>query len=581
MANAKSYTRMLRSMKKEWKWLLRYVMRYKGSIFLYIVLGITGTVISLSVSVASKQLIDAVISHSENALVKYGAIVIGLAVLKILLQSLASWFGAHVGTRTNNEIREEIYSHILKADTEQIGLFHSGDLLNRIEGDVATVSSGVISFIPGVFTRSLQFFGSLAIVLYYDKTMAVLALLSAPLLFLSSRYLMRTMRRYNEKSRELNGEVLSYSEESLQNIQFIKAFDLTKQYISNFREILSSYRRVTLSYQKFSILITMALSFTGLVVAYACYGWGVYRLWQGAITYGTMTLFLQISGGLSSSFASLVSLVPSAVTMATSAGRIMEVTAYETENDRDMEKAIAMLRRSRGQGIGIVAEHVAFTYRDSETTVLRKINFSVSPGETIALVGASGEGKTTLLKLLLGLIRPVSGRLYIRTADGNTLDISDSTRRFFSYVPQNVNLFSGTIRENLLLANPEATEEELMKVINEVELGYFISSQPEGLDTVIGEHGAYLSQGEGQRIAIARALLKEAAVIVMDEATSALDVITEERVLNNIMKADPNKVCIITTHRESMLKYCDRIYRISAGGFLSETNGIIPKTEDI
>ena len=562
----RKFSEVLFNMKNEWKWILKYVKLYKLNIFLYILFGLTATLMSLGTSVATKRLIDSVVNHADSTIVKDVCLVIGLAVFQIVFQSLSSWVTAVVSTRTNNEIRNEIYSNVLVSDWESISSFHSGDLLNRLEGDAGTVSQGIITFIPSVITRSVQFFGALAIVLYYDKTMAFLALMSAPILFLSSRFLIKTMRKYNRQSRELNGKVLSYSEESMQNIQVIKAFDLTRKYISNFKTVLENYRKVRLSYEKFSVILSLCLSLLGLIVSYACYGWGVYRLWSGAITFGTMTLFLQLSGTLSSSFSSLASLVPTAVSIATAAGRIMEVTGYEKETDEEREKALIIRKNSEKTGVSVVLDNITFTYKTASSPTLKDISMTVKPGETVALVGPSGEGKTTLLRLLLGLLKAQQGRAYLENSDGERISISDSTRRFCSYVPQTVNTFTGSIAENLRLVKGDATDEELKKVLETADLWEFVSKLPDGLETVIGEHGANLSQGQAQRIAIARALLCDSMILLMDEATSALDSETEKRVLENIMISDPTRVCIITTHRESMLKYCDRVYEMCGDG---------------
>lgn len=561
------FREILKNMWREWKWVFRYVGRYKFIIILYVLLGIIGTGTSLGAAVASKYLVDTVVSHDSANIARFACLTIGLAIFQFVFSAGSQWISAIVGTKANNEMREEIYSHILSSRWEDIHTYHSGDLLNRIEGDVATVSSGVISFIPSVFTKVLQFGGSLCIVLYYDKIMALLALLSAPFMFLISRLLVRTMRKFNKQSRELNGKVISFSQESIRNIHIIKAFDLTGQYIENFREVLSEYRKVRLGYERFSVLMTLGLSVIGLGVSYLCYGWGVYRLWQGLISYGTMTLFLQIAGNLSSSFSSVAGLFPTAITIATSAGRVMEFTDFEKERDLDADKAKKMLKKSRQTGVSVIAENVTFAYSDSVENVLNEISFSARPGETIGFVGSSGEGKTTCLKLLLGLVGCTSGKLCLEY-EGEELAISDSTRRFFSYIPQETGLFSGTVAENLRLVKTDATDGELIAVLKAAEIWEFVSASG-GLDTVIGEQGENLSAGQVQRIAIARSLLKKAPVLLMDEATSALDEKTEGKVLENIMRTDPTQVCILTTHRKSMLKYCDRVYRINSDGTMS------------
>lgn len=571
MKKTKDYAALFGTMIKEWKWLLGYAKGYRKIIIIYIFLGIFSAVMSLGASLASKFLVDAVVEHISSDLPKYIALVIGLAVFQYVFQALTSWLSAVVGSKANNEIRNDIYTHIISAHWEDIGAFHSGDLLNRLEGDTSTVSSGVIGFIPTAVTRFIQFFGALGIVLYYDKTMAVLALMSAPFLFISSRFLLKTIRKYNKQTREQNGKILSYSEESVQNIQVIKAFDLTKKYISNFKELLESYRTIRLEYDKFSIILTFCLSMLGLIVSYSCYGWGIYRLWQGAITYGTMTLFLQISGSLTGSFSALASLAPTAVSLATAAGRIMEVTCFSEEKDTDKDKALSILKRSTADGVTLVFENVSFRYRGGETPVLKNISFEATPGSTIGLIGPSGEGKTTVLKLILGIVNPTDGRIYLRSADGETIDVSDSTRRFCSYVPQDVGMFSGTIAENLRLACPQADDEMLANALKTADIYSYVSSLSDGLNTMVGEGGTNFSQGQLQRLAIARAVLRDSLITLMDETTSALDMDTEKRVLENIMSRSSSKIRIITTHRESMLKYCDSVYKISANGEMTKT----------
>lgn len=571
MKKTKDYATLFGTMIKEWKWLLGYAKNYRKIIILYIFLGIFSAVMSLGASLASKFLVDAVVEHISSDLPKYIALVIGLAVFQYVFQALTSWLSASVGSKANNEIRNDIYTHIISAHWEDIGAFHSGDLLNRLEGDASTVSSGVIGFIPTAVTRFIQFFGALGIVLYYDKTMAVLALMSAPFLFISSRFLLKTIRKYNKQTREQNGKILSYSEESVQNIQVIKAFDLTNKYISNFKALLESYRTMRLEYDKFSIILTFCLSMLGLVVSYSCYGWGIYRLWQGAITYGTMTLFLQISGSLTGSFSALASLAPTAVSLATAAGRIMEVTCFGEEKDTDREKALSILKRSMADGVTLVFENVSFRYRDGETSVLKNISFEAAPGSTIGLIGPSGEGKTTVLKLILGIVKPTDGRIYLRSSNGETIDVSDSTRRFCSYVPQDVGMFSGTIAENLRLACPQADDEMLKNALKTADIYSYVDSLSDGLNTAVGEGGTNFSQGQLQRLAIARAVLRDSLITLMDETTSALDMDTEKRVLENIMSRSSSKIRIITTHRESMLKYCDSVYKISANGEMTKT----------
>lgn len=565
------YADLFRSLAKEWKWLLHRASGYRLQIFLYVVIGIIGTLMGIGSTVASKYLIDSVVSHNEKTIFTSAAFAIGLGVLQIIVNSATSRVATVVGTKISNEIRCSVYEHVVYSDWEEISKYHSGDLLNRIEGDVSALSSSIISFIPGVFTRITQFVGCLAVVLYYDPVMALFAFLSAPFLVLTSRVSAKMMRKYNKESREMNGKILSFYSETIQNIQTIKAFGVTKRYVGQLKDYLFLYRKMRLDHGKFSIIMTMCLSVIGLAVSYLCYGWGVWRLWQGAITYGTMTLFLQVSGQLTSSFSSLVSLLPTSISIATAAGRVMEITDLELEDYSNDDLADELEDPASKTGIMLECNNVTYSYKDSNIPVVKDISFCVRPGETIALIGPSGEGKTTILRLILGLVNPQQGEMTMSVSNGKKIAVSASTRRFCSYVPQENAVFSGSIADNLRMVNHEVSDEEIILALKAAEAWGFIEKLPLGIYTVINEKGVNFSEGQVQRISIARALLKNAPVLVMDEATSALDAETEKKVLANIMQSYPNRTCVITTHRPSMLQYCDRVYRVDEQGKLTLT----------
>ncbi len=570
MKKPSEYVELFRSLGKEWKWLLHYISKYRLQIALYVVIGLISTAMGLGVNVASKYLIDSVVSHNNETIIKSAVLAVGLGLTQLVVGAVISRIAAVVGTRISSEIRGSVYEHITYSKWENIRKYHSGDLLNRIEGDVGAVSNSIVTYIPSIFTKFAQFLGCLTVVLYYDPTMAIFAFMSAPFLVVSSRISTKMVRKYNKESREMNGKILSFYSESIQNLQTIKAFDITARYVEQLKINLRLYRKIRLDHDRFSIIMTLCMSVIGLVVSYACYGWGVYRLWQGAISYGTMTLFLQISGQLTSSFSSLVSLLPSAISIATAAGRIMEITDLPLEENNDSEKAEKMEKCASENGITLCCDDLTYTYPDGDKPVVHNISFVASPGETIAFVGPSGEGKTTILRLILGLVDPDSGELTMETADGEKIRVSESTRRFCSYVPQGNAIFSGCIADNLRIVRPEATDEELEAALKTADAWGFIEKLPMGIYTEISEKGVNFSEGQVQRMSIARAVLRDAPVIVMDEATSALDAATEETVLANMMKAYPNRTRIITTHRPSMLKYCTRVYGINEDGRLDE-----------
>ncbi len=564
------YAKLLRSVMKEWKWLLHYISRYRLQMAIYVVLGVVSTCMGLGSGVASKYLIDAVITHNNSTLFRSAAFAVSFALFQVVTSSVISRIASVVGTKISNEIRENIYEHIVFSRWEDISKYHSGELLNRIEGDVTALAGSVVTYIPGVFTKLAQFIGCLAVVLYYDPIMAVFAFMSSPFLLLTSKFSARMMRKYNEQAREMNGRILSFYSESIQNIHTIKAFGMTRYYVDQLKTNLGLYRKIRLDHGRFSILMTLCMSVIGLIVTYLCYGWGVWQLWQGAITYGTMTLFLQLSGQLSSSFTALVKLFPNAISIATAAGRIMELAELPVENDADGEKAESMRETAHKYGLSVRCNNLTYTYTGGSAPVVENISFHADPGETIALIGPSGEGKTTILRLILGLVEPDSGKMIMAAENGEEIKVSDSTRRFCAYVPQDNAIFSGCIADNLRVVKPDATDEEIVETLKTADAWNFVEKLDKGIYTEIGERGLNFSEGQIQRISIARALLRNAPVLVMDEATSALDANTEAVVLENIMKAYPNRTCVITTHRPSMLQYCKRVYRISEDGSLNE-----------
>ncbi|MDD6262646.1 MAG: ABC transporter ATP-binding protein [Clostridiales bacterium] len=568
MKGEKKFSQLLSEVWREWKWLFRYIRKYRWGLVFNTLSGLAGAVMGLGSSIASKRLIDAVVGRDGGALALAASLVIGLTLSEIFFQALTSRISAKIGTRVSSELRGDFYEHAVCADWNKISSYHSGELINRLEGDVASVSNGIVGFIPGLAARSAQFFGALAIVLYNDPTMALLALLGAPVVFFSSRFMVKKIRRFNQESRDMNGRIISSGEESLQNLQTIKAFDLTSRYVRNFRSLLASYREVRLNYDRFQILMTMCLSLVGLLVSLSCYGWGVWRLWQGAITFGTMTLFIQLSSSLTASFSALASMAPTAVSVATSAGRLKELSELPPEPDGGEDISGETVSLARETGLSIRAEKLTFTYPGSDSPVLKDADFSADPGDVIAVVGPSGLGKTTMLRLLLGLLKPDSGNLCFLLSGGRAYPASRATRKFCAYVPQGNSIFSGSIAENLRLAAPGASDEELSAALKRADALDFVSALPRGAYSEVGERGASLSEGQAQRIAAARALLRRAPVLLMDEATSALDADTEDRLLRGLIDTGSGQICILTTHRPGVLKYCTKVYRIGSDGGL-------------
>lgn len=555
-----------REMWNETKWLYSYAAKYKWLIVLYIVVGLFATGLSLFASLVSKNLINEVIGGKISSAAV--ALYVFLGVSGIAVSAFNRRISAKISLRVNNEIRADVFSKFISTTWEEVSAFHSGDLLNRINGDVSIVADSVIGWIPSVTVKLAQFIGALAIIFYYDAAMALLSLISIPAAALISSLLLRKMRSYGAKIREAGSELMSFFEESLQNIQTVKAFGLSQSLDSRLAQLQKIYFDTSLEYNALSVKVTSGMSVLGLAVSYLCMGWCIYRLFTGAIDIGTMVLFIQLSGYLSSSISSLIGSVPTVITATVSAGRIIAVLNLprEASGGNGAAEEIA----ASGKVPEIEFNNVGFGYKNGGE-VFSGVNLKIAPGEFAAFVGPSGGGKTTFLRVLLGLVKPAFGKATL-SAGGVTAEISPATRKIFTYVPQEKAVFSGTVAEMLRLFSPDATDEEIFAALKAACAYDFVAALPQGINTPLGERGAGFSEGQNQRLSIARAVLRKAPVLLLDEATSALDLETERTVLENITALCRGKTLIVMTHRESVLPLCDSVYQIS-GGKVSRLRG--------
>lgn len=553
----------LREIWRETAWIWRHTRAYHKAVLLYVLLGFAATALSILASLGSKELINSIVylhqrkGYGGMRVAYVGIPVVLLAVCNIVLNAIIHRFSAKINLKATNELRAEVFGMFLNTDWESLQQYHSGDLLNRINSDVTNVAGSVLGWLPSLIVKLVQFAGSLVVILCYDPTMALLALVAAPISLILARPMVGKLRARSKEMFDVKSEMMAFHEETLQNAQSVKAFNLVDAFCGRLGAVQGKYYNVALEYNHLSVFNSSLLSGAGLIVSYLCLGWGAYRLWMGKIDFGTMFLFLQLASYLSSSLTAIIRTIPSAIECSVSAQRIITILDLPRENQDFLPTVCAL--RAEGAPLTVHLENLQFSYQ-SRQQILECLELTVRPREMIAIVGPSGSGKTTLFRILLGLLRPTGGCAEIVSGE-TRVPLSPSTRSLFAYVPQDNIIFSGTIADTLRLVRPAATDDELYEALRIACAEDFVRALPKGIYSTIRERGDSLSVGQNQRLAIARAVLADAPILLLDEVTSALDSETEEKVLKNLA-ALPNKTCILSTHRPSVLCLCSKVYRL-------------------
>lgn len=542
----------------DWKWIFTYSMRHKGAIAFYLALGIFNTSMGLVGSIAGKYLIDIITGHQTSKLWLLIAVTVGSGIFSLIFGSLINRITTKLSIDINNDIQADIFDKIIDADYMALNKYNNGDVLNRFTGDIGTVSSNAISWLPSIVIALYQFIASFFVIMHYDKTMAWIAFASAPFLLIVSRFVIKKQREYGKKVREMSSEVMTFEVETFYNFDTIKSFGIANQYGGKLRWWQKKFKAISLDYNLFSIKTNIYMSVVGMMVQFLAFFYCLYLLWTNAITYGTMTLFMQQRSALSGSFNRVLSIVPAFLNSSVSAHRVRELVELPKEKHLP---ASDKLNEYIKDGFAVKMRGVNFAYLQNRN-IISNSAMEAKPGEIVALVGPSGEGKTTLIRLILGLVHPQQGEVTIEASNGMNIPMNADTRHLFAYVPQGNTILSGTIAENMRMAKEDATDEEIVAALKAACAWEFVEKLPETFNSKIGEKGRGFSEGQTQRIAIARALLRDAPVLLLDEATSALDVTTERLVLKNIIKEHPNKTCIVTTHRPTVLNMCERVYRV-------------------
>ncbi len=530
---------------------LRHAARaYRLQMSVNIALGVADVAVSLVEVWLTKRLIDAATAGRSwqwsdggwLSLPALAAMLVACMLLSVGLAYAVRWLRAELSVRSLNRLQAGEYARLLQAPWLYLRKQHSGTLTNTLIEDIDTVSLFLSEQLPALITAVLQFIGAFVFLAVLNWRLAIVIVVVTPAIVVAAQLYIRKMRKHRRQVREDQAAIQAYLQESLQHTLLLKALNRTAYASALLDEHHDGYQRSFMRMTRYSAMATVLVR-TAFVAGYLiAFFWGTYSLSAGAITFGAMIAFIQLVGRIQQPMRTLIGYIGTFVNVSTAAERIAEISSQQSVVS-SQQSAI------NTQHSTITIRDLSFTYPDSDEPVLSHLNAEIPQGSLTAVVGKTGIGKTTFVQLLLGLLPAEEGTLSLPIVG-------------FTYVPQGNTLLSGTIRYNLLFGNPTATDDEMLRALRLAD-AEFVLKDERGLDYPCGERGLGLSEGQAQRIAIARALLIKAEVLLMDEAFSALDTQTAERILTNIRDAYPQLTIICITHRENLLAKADQVIRLA------------------
>lgn len=538
------------------KWMMSKTKPFIGPLMFIFLLNLLISVTGVGSTVITKYIIDGV-TGSGPEYTTFGIIVlIILTAISIAISAVTGILTTYINERYAFSIRTKVYDNVLHGVWQKIISFHSGDIVTRLTSDIDRIANGISSIIPNIFFLLVRLIIAFCVLFYYDHFLALAALLLGPVGVLLSLVFSGKLKKYQEELNKTESEYRSFMQESVENISVVKTFEqeaACNEKLSYFRN-----RRLQIIIKRNKLNMAMNLCIRsvfniGYLVAFC---WSIYRLSTNSITYGTMSIFLSLVAQVQEPIINLGTIIPQFITVLASTGRILEMDSINSEKREE-----SIIKASE-KNIGLRIQNVTFGY--GRENVLENVNLDIKPNDIVGIVGYSGSGKTTLVRLILSLVYAKNdGKIIFYDDTGANEEVSAASRRFISYVPQGNTLISGSIADNLRAGNQHATEAEMWQALEIADSLSFVKELADGLYTIIGENAMGLSEGQAQRIAIARAIIKAAPILILDEATSALDVHTEEQVIKRMCESNLLHTCFIITHRRSMLNYCTRAFEIN------------------
>ena len=534
------------------RWLWSHSVGARGAILVNILLGSLTVGLNLLFIFLCKRLVDIATGVETGSLGPYTVFVLSVVVLRLAVSTINVRVENLTNSKMNFIIRKGLYSNLLYAEWLGKEKRHTGDTVNRLESDVSTVTNVIVSDFPQIFTTLVQLVAAIVFLCTMEWRLAALLVLITPLFILFSRIFVRRLREMTRGIRETESEVQSHLQESLQHRMVIQSMENEGRMEDRLDDLQDREYGQIKERTRFNVI---ARSMVGAAFSFgyiAAFLWGVYGISKGTLTYGVMTAFLQLVGQVQRPLVNLTRQIPSLIYSSTSIDRLMEM--------EDAPKVVAGDPVRLAGPAGIRVENLDYRYPDGKRMILKDLTFDFPPLSRTAIVGETGVGKSTLIRLMLALLKPVGGRVVLYDK-AQEVSASAATRCNLVYVPQGNTLFSGSVRENLRMGNPDATEDE-MKAALETAVADFVFSLPDGLETRCGEGGSGLSEGQSQRIAIARGLLRPGSILLLDEFSSSLDPETEQKLMDNLTKKAAGKTMIFITHRERIAQLCERTCRI-------------------
>ena len=530
-------------------WLLKRIRRRIPMLLILIVANAGSAIFSVLFAVGSKGVINGAVGGNQEVFRHACLVQLSLIIGLLTCTIISKYLTARITHDLDRDWKKSLFHDLMCGEYAAVSQYHSGELINRLSNDVRTLNDGVVGAIPSLVTLVVRLIAAVTTLFAMEpKLTAVLAVLGAVAVFVTG-FIRRGLKVLHRLLSEANGRAFGFMQESLEKIMVVQAMDLGGQVQQRLNSLLQQRYQIQRRHRRVSLVASSGISVLFYFCGFAALVWCSRSLLQGTMDFGTLTAVTQLVSQLQVPFVSLSGFLPRYAAMLAAAERLRELEELPGEEGPGIEDVQACYEDMTG----FAAEDLSFAY--DEDPVLANVNFTLPKGVFAAITGPSGIGKSTLLKLMLGVYAPSNGGLSVTTSQGG-MSLGRGTRRLFAYVPQGNFLFSGTLRENLLMINPEAGEEELKNAIYVSAMDKYLDQLPDGLDTVIGEHGEGLSEGQAQRVSIARAVLSGAPVLLLDEATSALDGETEVEVLQRICSMG-QRTCIAVTHRPAALEQAD------------------------